>query len=873
VEESEQPNALEVTVGANRAVVQPGQAVVIGREAGCDVRVAHSLVSRRHAEITWSGEGWVLRDLGSSNGTYLDGKPVRSVRIGPGTSVRLGGPGEDGALVRLGPVPVPAPARPAAPRPPVEVPTRPVAQPSTPPPVRSGPPPVTSAPPAPRPPVEAQTRPVAPLAGTPTVPTPAPRHEEPTRPVTRGPAAALSAQAPAPSPAQPPGAAQSASPTVAGRALRAEHAVTGRVRIGRGEGNDVVLGDLTVSRRHAEVRPAPGGGAEVVDLGSRNGTFLNGRQVSRAPLHDGDLIAVGRHRFAYAGGRLRESVDTGPVSLVADDLMVRIGDQVLLDDISFALPAASLLAVIGPSGCGKSTLLRAMTGLRPATTGRVRYDGRDLYEDYAELRYRIGMVPQDDVLHRQLTVRRALRFSAALRFADDVPRRQRWSRVDEVLATLGLTSRARQRVDTLSGGQRKRTSVALELLTEPSLLYLDEPTSGLDPALDKEVMTELREIADSGRTVVVVTHSVLHLDLCDRVLVLCQGGTMGYFGPPDQLLDFFGAKDYAEIFAGVTEDPKHWTRTYRGSELYRQYVLDVIDKQEPSPPAEAAAAEPKAAARARRALHPAAPIRQFGTLCMRMLAVISADRGYTLFLLGLPLALALITRTVPGHDGLGPPAEPFSLEAQRLLVVLAVGAAFLGIATAIREIVNEATIYRRERAVGLSPTAYLASKLAVFALIDTVQVILFVYLSLLGRGKPREALVVGSPLAEVMVAVALVALASTALGLLVSALVRTTEQTTPVLVVAVMGQLVLSGGLFELNGQAVLEQVAWLAPTRWGFAAGAGTVDLQSMIRTTDPLWTHAAWSWWRAVALMCVQAAVLAGLARLALRRHEPGR
>jgi hypothetical protein len=148
-----------------------------------------------------------------------------------------------------------------------------------------------------------------------------------------------------------------------------------------------------------------------------------------------------------------------------------------------------------------------------------------------------------------------------------------------------------------------------------------------------------------------------------------------------------------------------------------------------------------------------------------------------------------------------------------------------------------------------------------------------VYLSLLGRGKPKEALVVGNPLAEVMVAVALVALASTALGLLVSSLVRTTEQTTPVLVVAVMGQLVLSGGLFELNGQAVLEQVAWLAPTRWGFAAGAGTVDLRSMVHTDDPLWTHAAWSWWRAVALMCVQAIALAALARLALRRHEPGR
>jgi ABC transport system ATP-binding/permease protein len=276
----------------------------------------------------------------------------------------------------------------------------------------------------------------------------------------------------------------------------------------------------------------------------------------------------------------------------------------------------------------------------------------------------------------------------------------------------------------------------------------------------------------------------------------------------------------------------------------------------------------------KRVLHPAAPVRQFATLCARMLAIITADRGYSLFLLGLPLALALITRTVPGHDGLAPPPiGQFSLEAQRLLVVLVVGAAFLGVATAIREIVGESTIYRRERAVGLSPGAYLGSKVAVFALINTIQVVLFVYLALLGRPKPLQALVLKPPLVEVMVAVALVALACTALGLLVSSLVKTTEQTTPILVVSVMGQLVLSGGLFELDGQAILNQVSWLSPTRWGFAAGAGTVDLQRITLLKDPLWAHTVSSWWRAVALLLVQTVVLVGAARLALRRHEPGR
>jgi len=885
---------LPVAVDDRQMVARPGQPFVIGRDAGVTLRIDVPQVSRRHAEVSWTGDGWILRDLGSSNGTFLDGRQVQLVPVVGEVQVRLGD-ADQGPVVRLGPAPGSDATAKIEPGATVKVQPGEVGTvKQAPPPARPAPPPVSQGPP--------QTSKIP------------------------------GARIPAGAPATAVGVARGVA-AVAGREIRAAHDATGRTRLGRNEDNDIVLRDLNVSRKHAEVRQIPGG-FEVADLGSANGTYLNGKQITRATLSPGDLVSIGRYQFVFENEQLKEFVDTGPVSLVADDLMVRIGDAVLLDDVSFALPSSTLLAVIGPSGCGKSTLVRAMTGLRPASQGRVSYDGRDLYADYAELRYRIGVVPQDDVLHKQLTVRRALRFAAALRFAHDVPRKQRHARVDEVLKTLGLTARAKQRIDTLSGGQRKRTSVALELLTEPSMLFLDEPTSGLDPALDKEVMQELREIADSGRTVTVVTHSVLHLDLCDRVLVMCQGGTMGYFGPPDELLPFFGAKDYAEVFSNVTDNPDYWTRRYRGSELYRKYVLDVMQEADDlrreatgakaARPVPAAASQPvptaampaaavpapamaaplvppqrgtqpaatqpaPAASRTapgpavrpqmggislvKRALHPFAPLRQFVTLCLRMLMIIAADRGYALFLIGLPLALALITRTVPGKDGLAPPKELFSLESQRLLVVLTVGAAFLGVATAIREIVNESTIYRRERAVGLSPGAYLGSKIAVFALINTIQCILFVYLSLLGRGKPKEALVVHPPLAEITVAVSMVALACTALGLLVSALVKTNEQTTPVLVVSVMGMLVLSGGLFELNGQAVLEQVSWIAPTRWGFAAGAGTVDLQKVTQLTDPLWAHTVSSWWRAILLLVLETVVLIALARVTLRRHEPGR
>jgi len=196
----------------------------------------------------------------------------------------------------------------------------------------------------------------------------------------------------------------------------------------------------------------------------------------------------------------------------------------------------------------------------------------------------------------------------------------------------------------------------------------------------------------------------------------------------------------------------------------------------------------------------------------------------------------------------------------------------MGIAIAIREIVNESSIYRRERAVGLSPTAYLASKLLVFLVIDTIQVLLFVWLALLGRGGPKQALVLGNPTAEVIVAMTLVAVASTVLGLLASALVRTTEQTTPILVVSVMAQLVLSGGLFEISGQTALELVSWIDPSRWGFAAGAATTNLVNF-PFKDALWDHTAGNWWKGVIVLLLQIVVLTAAARLALRRYEPGR
>src|SRR6185437_867470 len=252
--------------------------------------------------------------------------------------------------------------------------------------------------------------------------------------------------------------------------------------------------------------------------------------------------------------------------------------KVILDDVSFPLGERTLMAVIGPSGAGKSTLLGALTGMQPATSGGVSSDGRDRYANYAELRDRIGLVPQENILHTQLSPRRALGYAAELRFPRDVSAADRARRVTEVLGELALTEHAGTRTVALSGGQQKRVNVALELLTKPSLLFLDEPTSGLDPGLDKSVMQQMADLAHDGRTIIVVTHSVANLDLCDRLLVIVPGGKIAYFGPPKDGLKHFNQPGWAEVFQAFESQPnRDWQAEYRNSTYFQQYIVAAME--------------------------------------------------------------------------------------------------------------------------------------------------------------------------------------------------------------------------------------------------------------------------------------------------------
>ncbi len=640
------------------------------------------------------------------------------------------------------------------------------------------------------------------------------------------------------------------------------------LHIGRADDNDMVVADLRVSRHHAELRRS-GGEYEITDLGSQNGTFVNGQRITQAMVTEADVIGIGVATFRLVGDQLQEFVDAGDISLDARGLTVKLSSgKVLLDDVTFQLGERCLLGVIGPSGAGKSTLLGALTGMLPATTGSVLYDGRDLYANYPELRHRIGLVPQENILHTQLSANRSLGYAAELRFPRDTSPAERERRIGEVLGELSLTAHADTRTSSLSGGQQKRVNVALELLTKPSLLFLDEPTSGLDPGLDMSVMEMMSGLAREGRTVIVVTHSVANLNICDRLLVLVPGGKVAYFGSPADGLRHFRQPGWAQVFRAFEADPdRDWAGEYRRSAFFTRYMAE---------PAQAGHAS---AATVREAPPPPKSqnrLAQLSTLARRYVAVIASDRNYVGVIALLPVILGGLIRAIPDPGGLTGTSNGNAIQ---VLLILVMGACLIGVANAVRELVKERPIYTRERAAGLSPGAYLWSKLAILGLISAVQAVILVLIGLAGRPLPKHgAFLTAAPLLELMLGIAMLAIASMTAGLLISAVVNSSDKTMPLLVVAVLGEVVLSGGVFRLNGKAGLEQLAWLSPSRWGFGAVASTTNLNLVTppppgNTPDPLWQHSPGIWLLDMGMQLALTAVLAGLTWWRLHQASPGR
>lgn len=811
-------------------------------------------VSWRHATISWGGRSWVIEDHGSTNGTFVQGQRVHQVEIGPGSAVHLGN-ATDGPRLNLAAVGAPAQAQ-----------AQQAAQ-------------------------QAVPQQQAPHAVQQPAHLPHGLHQEVTH---QGPPQQQPGwqQQPQPGGHQVPpqvphqqaghGGPQGAVPVHGDRSPTTFYEMTlGRVmRIGRALENELVVSDLQVSRNHAEFHATPDGRFEIRDLGSHNGTYVNGLPIPKggtALLGPNDIVGVGHSTFRIVGNQLEEFVDTGDVSFSARHLTVTVdGGKQILKDVTFGVPEKSLIGVIGPSGSGKSTLLKALTGYRPADQGDVLYDNRSLYKQFAELRQRIGLVPQDDILHKELTVQKALKYAAKLRFPADTSEQERAERIGEVLRELKLDIHKEKKVTSLSGGQRKRVSVALELLTKPSLIFLDEPTSGLDPGMDRDVMQLLRGLADDGRTVLVVTHSVAELALCDKLLVMAPGGSVAYFGPPEEALNFFGYSTWADVFSAFENYRDYdWAGRWKGSQHYQMYAaeIDAVAAQPVQMPHQAQQAMTKPP-------KPQGWGSQLWTLIRRYVSVIASDRGFLALMVILPAVLGGVSVVIPAKFGLAPPELPsrFNGAAGTIMLILTVGMCFSGAANSVRELIKERVIYERERATGLSRSAYLMSKVIVLGLITAFQGVIICGIGFTPRKMPTEGLVL-PPAVEMCLVIIALGLTSMMVGLVISALVKTAEKTMPLLVMFAIVQVVFTGVLFQVYSSPGLEQFAWLMPSRWGIAGAATTLDMTHLMApwdpkdptNLDPLWEHSAGQWGFDITVLLVMTAVLGVLVARLLRRHEP--
>ena len=870
------PPVLTIRHNGSQQSFAPGHEVVVGRDLHADLRLADPRISREHLILRFDQGRWMAIDNGSLNGTYVNGYRMPVIDIHDGQSINVGNPQGPRLTFEIGPhqgrtirptqmrsMQDAGPPTLAWSMNPERVePTQPPLPPrqtrgqtggQTRAPARGRPGPTPSPPKPPGPPAPPRhPHPYRHKVTPPRVPPGMQPRTSPPPPEESTVVNARSAAAPD-SPASAEFTVIDARPgdvsNVATRMVKflsqrssrtSEPTKTaGTVRIGRADDNDIVIPDVLASRQHATLTLTPLG-TEIRDR-SINGTFVNGTRVGSAILSEDDVVTIGNVDLVFSNSTLVPrsvvATRTGGLEVRGVNYAVDNGKQ-LLNDISLVARPGTLTAIIGGSGAGKTTLARLIAGYARPTSGSVTFEGHDIHAEYASLRSRIGMVPQDDVVHRQLTVNQALGYAAELRLPPDTSKFDRAKIVAQVLEELDLTKHADTRVDKLSGGQRKRASVALELLTGPSLLILDEPTSGLDPALDHQVMTMLRQLADAGRVVIVVTHMLSYLDVCDQLLLVAPGGKTAFCGPPDEIGEAMGTSNWAKIFSKVGADPEEANRRFLAQN--RNQLKPPVKADEP-----AELGEP---------VHTSVR-RQISTVARRQVRLVVSDRAYFVFLALLPFILGALSLTVPGHNGFHLPAPHAGTpdESVQILNLLLPAAAFMGTALTIRDLVGERAIFQREQAVGLSTSAYLLAKAAVFCGFAVLQSAITTAIVVLGKSAPTQGAVllghgnVGATI-ELFFTVAATCVASAMLGLVISSLVRSSEQIMPLFVVSIMAQLVLCGGMVPVTGRLGLDQLSFVMPTRWGYAAAASTVDLRHLVPGSlipeDRFWQHTSKIW-----------------------------
>ena len=577
------------------------------------------------------------------------------------------------------------------------------------------------------------------------------------------------------------------------------------VTIGREVTCDIVLGHISVSRIHARII-REGVDLCLVDNNSTNGIFINNSKVSgKRRLREKDVILITNSKLILSSGRIIYRCFLNGVGLEAQNIIKAVDNRkIICNGVSLSISPCEMIAIVGGSGAGKSTVMNCLSGYSIPTEGAVLINGVDIYENFNTVKSIMGYVPQADIVYDNLTVSDMLDYAAELRLPTDAAEDERKEAVNRALETVGLADRKDVLIRKLSGGQKKRASIAVELLSDPKLFFLDEPASGLDPGTERNLMETLRGMADNGKTVIFVTHSTLHLSLCDKVIFMGAGGNLCYFGSLPDAMAFFKTGDIVDIYKLISDGADFWKAKYNAS-------------QAPPPPSRGSVSVSKPTQKE--------CLRQSVILSQRTIRLLFNDRvRLLLILIQAPLLAALISLVADGNQ-----FEQYGIT-KSLLFALSCSAFWIGILNSIQEVCKERIILKREYMAGLRLDSYIFSKVAVMALLCGVQSFMLILVFAWLVGLPEKGLL-AAPYIELLLNTFLTAFAASAMGIFVSTLFKNADRAMTVAPLLLLPQLLFSGLIFELSGASSV--LSWIAACRWSMSGYGIIADLNSLQQVT----------------------------------------
>lgn len=576
------------------------------------------------------------------------------------------------------------------------------------------------------------------------------------------------------------------------------------ITIGREQSCSITLPHVSVSKCHAIIR-FENGRYYITDNNSTNGVVVNGKKIlGKEVLHEKDVITITNSKLIFATSAISYCHYKNGISVDASDIVIKRGKGkksfVTCNHVDLNIKPGELVSVIGGSGAGKSTILNCMCGYLKPAGGEVYINGINLYQNFDSLKKLIGYVPQSDIVYDNLTLYDMLLYTAKLRLPKDISVAEREAAITRAIETVELPDKRNSLIKALSGGQRKRASIAVELLSDPNLLFLDEPASGLDPGTERNLMQSLREMANGGKTVILVTHSTLQLKMCDKIVFMGKGGNLCFCGSYDEALAFFGVSDIVDVYNMITDHAKEWR------EKYKQRTISNGTKRKH----ETVSGKQKTNR-----------VKQLGVLCTRYTKLVANDRQRLLLLLIQAPLLALLISFVANDQQF----EQYEMT-KSLLFALSCSAFWIGMLNAIQEICKERSVLKREYMTGLSLSSYVSSKIIVLGILCLIQSTLVTGVFSLLVGLPSEGIIF-SAFVELLLTTFFTAISSAAMGLFVSSLFTNADRAMTVAPILLMPQILFSGLIFKLSGAT--EIISWFAVCRWSMENYGTTANLNEL--------------------------------------------